>query len=61
MKEIVKFLADHPSMRVVGRGTGIMADTIKVVRRDGRNRWDRDVVFFVRPTWVTAGPVGRLP
>jgi hypothetical protein len=62
MREIIDFLKNHQAMKIAEyRKTGLMAGSILLVRKDGRNRHDGDAVWFVRPTWVTAGPVARLP
>lgn len=60
MKEIIQFLSNHPNHKIGGRGTGLMVGCVLIKRRDGRNRYDGDSVWFVRPSWVTA-PVGNLP
>lgn len=61
MREVIKFLQDHPAYCYAGRGQGLMAGTVIIKRKDGRNRYDGDTVFFCRPLWVTEGPIGRLP
>jgi hypothetical protein len=61
MNEIIKFLKNHPAYHYAGRGTGLMSGTVIVKRKDKRNKYDKDVIFFCRPLWVTEGPIGRLP
>ncbi len=62
MREIIEFLSNNPAMKLAEyRKTGLMAGCVLFVRKDGRNRHDGDSVWFVRPSWVTAGPVARLP
>jgi hypothetical protein len=61
MKEIISFLRENPHYKVGRRGTGLMAGAVLLVRRDGRNRFDIDRLWFVRPAWVTAPVMGRLP
>lgn len=44
------YLRNHPAMKFAGvRKSGLLAGWFLFVRRDGRNRFDEDAVFFPGP------------
>ena len=50
---MLKFIKTNPSMKLKGvRKTGLMQGWFEFIRKDGRNRFDGDVVFFPGPRAV---------
>lgn len=47
MNEVRKFLADNPHYRPIRKGYGLMRGCFLVGRRDGRNWFDADQIWFV--------------